>query len=232
MSAQTDLSEVRPTDAADDDRGPARGPIALLAVVGPGEPGAVSCGPVGLVVAAAGAREAEDPTRRHQRVCAAALRGPVLPARRGASFPDLAAARAWAEARAPDLADALARLGDNAEFVIALQGAPADAPPLIETPAPGRNYLRRKARAMPEANRSAENARAALDRLWTLLSERPPVPIAGRRLLADPARGLADLCLLAPRDAGPALSKAVATHRPDAVLTGPWPPYSFAVPAP
>lgn len=208
-----------------------RGPLALLAVVGPGEPGAVSFGAVGLILHAETAREATDPAKRHRRICAAALRGPVLPARRGARFSDLAAARAWAEARADALSAALSQMVGRAEFVVTLAGdapSPPRAAARDAAHAPGAAYLRARAAERPAPARAAETARARLAALAADLAAAHPELIEARRLLADPARGMADLSLLAPRDAGPALAETVAAQAAQAAFSGPWPPYSFA----
>lgn len=138
---------------------------------------------------------------------------------------DDAAAAAWLEDRAAAMRAALDRLRGCAEWVATAHAAPVadaseDAPP---APSPdGRAWLRARAARL----RAQEAALAAAqDRLKRLAGELAPLARAVALRPFGGARPGADLAILAPAGAGPAL--ALRAAQAGVALTGPWPAYSF-----
>lgn len=199
---------VAPADAAD-----ALARVFAVARTEAAEPG------LAVVLARGGAR---SPRARIALARSAGLlaEGRFAPVARGALTPH--AARAWAEAAAPALAAALARLAGCVEFVATLRAAPAraQAPGLADG---GRAWLRARAEAMRADRAAADMAAAALARLARRLPGAQDAVV--RPFARDGAAG-ADLAILAPADAAGALAGAAAEA--GARLSGPWPPYSFS----
>jgi len=185
------------------------------------------------------ATDAAEAVRHNAVLTAYATRCAVAPARFGAVLdgPDAAAARVAGQAAAHRAF--LARIGDGVELGARIVAA-APLTPAPEAASSAGTYLRRQAARRDAARRAvarrAEAAQALADALTATAREWRAFAPAARR--DGPAR-LAELALLAPRDAlaafrgrAAALGAAAARDGLAVEITGPWPPYSFAEPAP
>jgi hypothetical protein len=147
---------------------------------------------------------------------------PVAPARATTQE-----ARDWLAREDGVLAAALARLHGCAEWVASAAAEP-HAPP---EPAPrrnGREWLQARA---AERRMRAAMAEAAMARLRALAADLESLARDYAVRSFDGPRGVgADLALLAPRGAGPAIALRAAAH--GLTVAGPWPAYSFAAERP
>ena len=181
----------------------------------------------------------DDAFAHHDLVAALCALGPCLPVRFGTWLATEDAARRSLEDGAARFAAAVDRIGDRQEVAVTLlwREAPATEPPDPAAPAladgqlgpPGRSFLARK-RAIhavgDERRRIAERLAARL--AGALAADQVDV----RQETCPSAEVALSMSLLARRDdAGPLKARATtaAAELSDvrAVVSGPWPPYSF-----
>lgn len=197
----------------------------------------------------------EDALDHHRVVEALCAARPCLPVRFGTRLPDAAAVRALLQRRADELADALDRVGARREVAVTLlwpdagpatvqagtdQTEPAGAPP---PPAPGH--------AVAPAPGALPPGRAFLERKRAdhadLDARRAVAEALARRLEAELATDQADVRHAVCPSSQVALSTAILARAGEAdalkeraveivsrlagvrgVVSGPWPPYTFA----
>lgn len=191
---------------------------------------------------------------RHEATVEAIRRAaPALPVRFGTIFPDIAALVHALAARAPDLQADLARVGDKLEMGLSILWAasgtgttPGDTPSHAEgedsmaaLPAslqgpsgPGAQYLASRFTHYASESRGAADARRIAQRIDAAL--RPYVIESRYALRPAPRLALRSVHLLQP-DGEAAFRRACEDLRKGApdlhvLVTGPWPPYSFATP--
>ena len=149
----------------------------------------------------------------------------VLPARFGLAFEDDESLLRSVGARAAELRAALERVRGCAEVGLRVLGPDGDEEPRV--PAGGGAYLRERLRETTERERLAAELHGAVA---VHARESTRRDASGRRLVLDAS-------YLVPCHALDAFRREVGqlerTHPELALLcTGPWPPYSFAPPAP
>ncbi len=195
---------------------------------------------------------------RHEATVEAIRRAaPALPVRFGTIFPDSAAVVHALAARAPDLQADLARVGDKLEMGLSIlwagfeSGTPLGTPPgdtpshaggedsvaalpaALQVPSgPGAQYLASRFTHYASESRGAVDARRLAQRVDAALH---PYVIESRYALRPaPRLALRSVHLLQPDGEG-AFRRACEELRKGApdlhvLVTGPWPPYSFATP--
>ena len=188
---------------------------------------------------------------RHEATVEAIRRGaPTLPVRFGTLFPDLASVARSLEARASTLQADLARVGDKLEMGLALlwatrepgetpsqphtagDGSVAALPESLRAPSgPGVQYLASRFAHYASESRSVEDARRLAQRVDVIL--RPYVLESRYTLRPAPRLALRSAHLLQPNgELGfRRVSEELRMGAPDlhVLVTGPWPPYSFAM---
>ncbi len=192
---------------------------------------------------------------RHEATVEAIRRAaPALPVRFGTIFPDSAAVVQALAARAPDLQADLARVGDKLEMGLSIlwaafepagtapgdtpshagdEEAAAALPAALQGPAgPGAQYLASRFTHYASESRGAVDARRLAQRVDAAL--RPYVIESRYALRPAPRLALRSAHLLQP-DGEAAFRRACEDLRKGApdlyvLVTGPWPPYSFATP--
>lgn len=213
----------------------------------------VSLVPAGAIAAAVSpfmeSSAAPSPAQllRHEATVEAIRRvAPALPARFGTIFPDIAAVANALAARAPELQADLARVGDKLEMGLSILWAtfePGDTPsqddaaaPLptaLQAPSgPGARYLASRFMRYASESRGAADARRLAQRVDAAL--RPYVIESRYAVRPAPRLALRSVHLLQP-DGEAAFRRVCEELRsgaPDVrvLVTGPWPPYSFATP--
>ena len=174
--------------------------------------------PLGSLVA--WTREAPAPPepaeRWGERLLALFARTDLLPFRHGSSVPSHEALAVLLASRRGEWTRALCRTAGQAEFMVHLE---LPAPPPGPPPQDGASWLRARAGQLHE--RSARQ-HALEQRLAPACAELRALP---------PRGGTLRIAALAFRSAGPRLERLAAPEGP-CVVTGPWPPFSFAGEAP
>ncbi|SEA36859.1 GvpL/GvpF family gas vesicle protein [Rubrimonas cliftonensis] len=182
-------------------------------------------GPLAAVLDAATEGQGAAGARVAATARAAAAAGAFAPVH-GGRF-SIEAARAWLDAEAEALSEALARLADQAEWVLTLSLPPraaADATPAAGEPSDGRAWLR--ARAAAHGAEARDRRRAEADAAAALAGVARETRARGFDTAAG--RGV-DVAVLAPRGAGQRVE--AAARGLGAGLTGPWPAFSFVAAA-
>lgn len=195
----------------------------------------IPAGPVGVwaspVEPDAGSRDdAFDHHRVVEQLCA---RQPCLPIRFGTRAADAESARTMISTRQDELASALARVGSRRELAVTLLWLDATARPgrghRVGSPS-GRAFLERK-----RAGYAADEARrAAAEALARRLDESLAADQADVRHAYCPSAEVAlSTAILAPAGEADAMKERVvrvasALSGVRAVVSGPWPPYTFA----
>lgn len=216
----------------------------------------VSLVPAGAIAAAVStfmeSSAAPSPAQllRHEATVEAIWRvAPALPARFGTIFPDIAAVAQALAARAPELQADLARVGDKLEMGLSILwatfesgdtpshagGDDAAAPlptPLLAPSGPGARYLASRFTRYASESRGAADARRLAQRVDAAL--RPYVIESRYAVRPTPRLALRSVHLL-QSDGDAAFRRVCEELRsgaPDVhvLVTGPWPPYSFATP--
>ena len=164
-----------------------------------------------------------------ERICADR---PCLPVRFGTVFADDGLASASLEKRAPQLRESLARVAGKSELALTLlwRDPPAASGEPLPASGPGRRYLEERRAEMAEREARKQRAEA--------LAERVIAELATERHLVwhDTCTGEAvavSLAVLVPTpDAETRKAElariAGAFSDVNAVVNGPWPPYTFA----
>jgi hypothetical protein len=182
----------------------------------------------------------------HEVIEVAAQHGPVLPMRLATIYHDDESAIATLAQRADDFTVALRRVAGRVEWGVkisagsaaAVQGFPEDDRGGAGASGPGAAFLRRRRTqltAREEASRAAaadaEKIHLALGGLAVASYARPP---QDRQLTGHAERMILNGAYLVDREGSAGFADAVyrlGAECPDLrmELTGPWPPYSFAV---
>lgn len=196
----------------------------------------ISAGPVGAWATeiGEGAGDREDAFEHHRVVEALCARQPCLPIRFGSRVADPATAAALLAPRADALARALERVGGRRELAVTLLWTDAAVEPgRGHAPPPdrsGRAFLERKRAGHAAADERLALARDLARRLETELSaDQADV----RHALCPSAQVALSTAILAPAgraDATKEEAVKVAGRLTGvrAVVSGPWPPYTFA----
>ena len=196
----------------------------------------VPCGPLGAWVSEADDAATRDDALDHHRIVETLCsRAPCLPVRFGTRAPDASAVRDLVAPRADALRASLDRVGDRREIAVTLlwQGSRARPGRGHRIPAAatgGRAFLERKQADHAEA----DHRRAAAERLGRSLEEALAVEQADVRHAYCPSSEVAiSTALLAPAGAGEEWKEHVVRVAAElegvrAVVSGPWPPYTFA----
>jgi hypothetical protein len=166
-------------------------------------------------------RPSRDDVLAHERVLEAVMeRGPVLPLRFGTRLGSEEDLEAALRERREELLPALDRVRGRVELGLRVLGAGPE--PSSRAKQSGRDYLLGRLDAQRRAEAAARELHAPLAELAVAsrLRERtpPPTVLVGSYLVAQDAV-----------DGFRSQAEALATGHPDlrAVVTGPWPPYSF-----
>lgn len=187
----------------------------------------------------------EAAAREHHRVIGnVARRGPVIPMRLATIYRSDAGVEAALAARREDFAAALARVTGRAEWGVkaylaaaASPAGPGRRPPGSAAPGSGAAYLRQRRQqvsagraARRTALASAEIIHAALGRLAAATALRPP---QSAQLSGQAGQMILNAAFLVDNERaaefGAAADSLAGQHSAvRLVLTGPWPPYSFA----
>lgn len=181
-----------------------------------------------------GAGDREDAFEHHRVVEALCARQPCLPIRFGSRVADPAAAAALLAPRADALARTLERVGGRRELAVTLLWTDAEVEPgRGHAPLPdrsGRAFLERKRAAHAAADERLALARDLARRLETDLSaDQADV----RHALCPSAQVALSTAILAPAGRADAMKEeavkvAARLTGVRAVVSGPWPPYTFA----
>lgn len=195
-----------------------------------------SAGPVGVWASTVDTEEGtrDDAFDHHRVVEAICARQPCLPIRFGTHVADAEAARALLAGREESLAGALARIGRRRELAVTLLWLDAAARPgrghAVVGPPSGRAFLERKraAYAADEERRSAAEAFArrleaglATDQADVRHTYCPSAEVALSTAILAPA-GEAEVT----KERAVRVASGLTGVR--AVVSGPWPPYTFA----
>lgn len=196
----------------------------------------VSAGAIGAWASEVGegAGTREDAFEHHRVVEALCARQPCLPIRFGSRVADAAGAAALLAPRAAELARSLERIGRRRELAVTLLWSDAPATPgRGHAPAPdasGRAYLERKRVGHAEADGRLAAAQALAERLALgLSSDQADV----RHAFCPSDQVALSTAILAPEGREEELKEEAVRVASElagvrAVVSGPWPPYTFA----
>ncbi|HEX4744453.1 MAG TPA: GvpL/GvpF family gas vesicle protein [Candidatus Limnocylindria bacterium] len=196
----------------------------------------VAAGPLGVWASPVegDAATRDDAFDHHRVVEALCARQPCLPVRFGTRAADAEGARSLVSARAEELARALERVGRRRELAVTLLWLDAAARPgrghAVEGGPPGRAFLERK-RAAYEAD---ERQRSRAEALARALEAGLSADQADVRHAFCPSPLVAlSTAILAPAGEADAMKERVVRVASGlggvrAVVSGPWPPYTFA----
>jgi len=198
----------------------------------------IGAGPLGAWATRApldgGTREdALDHHRVVEGICAAQ---PCLPVRLGTRVPDAAAVRALITARADALLLTLERVGGRRELAVTLLWPDSGVEPgrghaPAATGAPGRAFLERKQRDQAAEDARKATAEGLARALETGLATEPSDV---RHAMCPSSRVALSTAVLAPEGEADALKERAVEivsrlEGVRGVVSGPWPPYTFAV---
>lgn len=177
----------------------------------------------------------EDAFEHHRVVEGICAAQPCLPVRLGTRLADARAVRALITARVDDLLLTLERVGGRRELAVTLLWPDSGVEPgrghaVVAAGAPGRAFLERKRsdQAAEDARRAtAESLARALE--FGLATERSDV----RHAVCPSSRVALSTAVLAPAGAADALKERAVEivsrlEGVRGVVSGPWPPYTFA----
>lgn len=178
----------------------------------------------------------EDAFDHHRVVEAICAARPCLPVRLGTRLPDAEAVRTLIAARAKELLLTLERVGDRRELAVTLLWPDSGVLPgrghaVVTASGPGRAFLERK-----QTDQAAEDARrATAERLARALevglaTEQSDV----RHAMCPSSRVALSTAVLAPAGEAEVLKERAVElvsrlEGVRGVVSGPWPPYTFAV---
>ena len=217
-----------------------RGPLRAEAELGHGVAGTpVTRIPAGSLLAHVSAHD-EPPAAgltallEHQRVVDALSRAQtVVPMRFGTSYDDEDAVCRWLTDSMTDLEAALRLLDDKAEVGVRfLAGPRIDDEPAVDRASAslrGRALLQALADSVERSHRAHNAASDAANRVDAIVSKRASA--ATSVTTADDAAVLARAFLVPKGDVevfAYLIEETARSHGVEAIVTGPWPPYSFA----
>ncbi len=218
------LHAIAPAPLADPPRGFRDGALEFIPT-----------GPLGVWATAvgAGAARRDDAFEHHRVVLEICARQPCLPIRFGTRVPDPGAVSPLLAPRQDELASALDRVGRRREIAVTLLWLDARATAAAIPPpagASGRRFLERKREAYAADERRRTAAGALADRLVAgLAADQADV----RHVLCPSAEVALSCAILAPAGDEDGLKERVVRLASGlggvrAIVSGPWPPYTFA----